>query len=114
MDHHDIKGWIDTATSTINLMKSAASALPKNQPRADIEDKLLITEESMKRSDAKLAKEFGLRLYDCTFPPQIMLLSEPNKAHVCPNPDCRRAIKKPTAKFPSRAGGCSRHRWMAS
>ena len=55
--------------------------------------KLREAEGSMKRADAKLAKELGLRLCDCEFPPNVMLWRETEKAHVCPR--CQRRREKP-------------------
>ena len=93
MDFTDIQGWLGAAKDTMSLMKSAAALLPKGEKRAEIEGKIGAAEEALKRSDAKLARELGLKLCDCTFPPQIMLWKEAEKAHACPNPACGRRKK---------------------
>jgi hypothetical protein len=93
MDFADIQGWVGLAKNSLDLLKSAAGMLPKGEKRAEIESKINVAEEALKRSDAKLAHDLGLKLCDCTFPPQIMLWKEPKKAHVCPNPACGREIK---------------------
>lgn len=94
MDIMDIKAWVDMATGTANLLRDAASLLPKGSKRDEIESKILLAEDALARSDAKLARDLGLRLCDCTFPPQIMLWREAEKAHVCPRPECGRTKKE--------------------
>jgi hypothetical protein len=84
MDYIDIKGWVDAATAAVSLLTTAKNALPQGKQREDVEAKLREAEGLMKRADAKLAKELGLRLCDCEFPPNIMLWREAEKAHVCP------------------------------
>jgi hypothetical protein len=90
MDYHDLQGWITTASSALNLLKEAWSGLPKGKARDEIESKIRSAEEALKRSDVKLAKELGMQLCDCTFPPQIMLWKEQEQAHSCPNLACGR------------------------
>lgn len=94
MEFADIQGWLGAAKDTMSLLRSAAALLPKGEKRAEIEGKIGAAEEAMKRSDAKLARELGLNLCDCTFPPQIMLWKESEKSHVCPNPACGRKTKR--------------------
>ena len=93
MDYADIKGWFDAATAALPLLKAAKDALPKGRQRDEVEAKLREAESYMKRADAKLAKELGLRLCDCEFPPNVMLWRETEKAHVCPH--CQRRREKP-------------------
>jgi hypothetical protein len=88
MDVIDLEGWLTAAKDGMALLKAAAAVLPKGEKRAEIESKLDAAASAMARSDAKLAKELGGKLCDCTFPPQIMLWKESQKAHVCPNPAC--------------------------
>jgi hypothetical protein len=85
MDYVDIKGWVETVKATIGLLATAKDALPKGKHRDDVEAKLQQAEESMKRADALLAKELGLKLCDCEFPPHVMLWQDSINSHVCPN-----------------------------
>jgi hypothetical protein len=94
LEYADIQGWIITAKATADLVKTAASLLPKGPKRAEIEAALRINDEAMQRADARLAKDLGLRLCSCTFPPQIMLWKEALKADVCPNPECNRTLPR--------------------
>ena len=90
MDFTDIQGWLGAAKDTLGLLKSATALLPKGEKRAEIEGRIGAAEEALKRSDVNLAHELGLKLCDCTFPPQIMLWKETEKAHICPNSACGR------------------------
>jgi hypothetical protein len=94
MDFTDIQGWVGLAKNSVELMKSAASLLPRGEKRAEIEGKITVAEEALKRSDVKLARDLGLKLCDCTFPPQIMLWREAEKSHICPNPACGRKTRR--------------------
>ncbi|MGD1038739.1 MAG: hypothetical protein ABR878_16540 [Roseiarcus sp.] len=94
MDYTDIKGWVDAAKATISLLTAAKDALPHGKQREEVEERLHEAEGSMKRADAKLAKELGLRLCDCEFPPNVMLWREAEKAHVCPH--CGRRRDRPS------------------
>lgn len=94
MDISDVKNWIDAASGTVGLLRAAAKLLPKGEKRDEIEARISAAEEALKRSDAKLAKELGMNLCDCTFPPQIMLWKEAEKSHVCPNLACGRRQRK--------------------
>ncbi|HKH80278.1 MAG TPA: hypothetical protein VKA03_01450 [Methylovirgula sp.] len=93
MNYLDIKGWVDAAKDTISLLTAAKNALPKGEHRDDVEEKLHQAEESIKRADARLAKELGLKLCDCEFPPNVMLWRETEQTHVCPH--CGRRRNKP-------------------
>jgi len=90
VDYQEIKAWVDLGRGTLDLLKSAAAMLPTGDKRAAIEAKLLEAENALKRSDAKLARDLGLKLCDCAFPPNVMLWKEAEKAHVCPNNACGR------------------------
>lgn len=90
MDYQDISEYIRLGKDGMELLKSAISYLPKGPKRDEAEKKVLDAEQLLKRSDAKLAKDLGMRLCECTFPPQPMLWKEHEKAYVCQNPDCGR------------------------
>ncbi len=93
MDYDDVKGWFDAVAAALPLLKAAKDLLPKGRQRDEVEAKLREAEGYMKRADAKLAKELGLRLCECEFPPNVMLWREAEKAHVCPH--CQRRREKP-------------------
>jgi len=90
MNYAEIEDWVDLARGTVDLLKSAAVMLPKGNKRTVIEAKIKEAEDTLKRSDARLARELGLKLCDCTFPPNVMLWKEADKAHICPNKECGR------------------------
>jgi hypothetical protein len=76
------------------FLPPAAARRPKGEKRAEIEGKIGVAEAALKRSDVKLARELGLKLCDCTFPPQIMLWKEAEQSLVCPNQACGRRSKR--------------------
>ena len=115
MDFADIQGWLGAAKDTMSLLRSAASLLPTGEKRAEIEGKISAAEEALKRSDAKLARELGFKLCDCTFPPQIMLWKEAEKSRICPNPICGRRTKQGTnisKETLKQVGDPGPHSWM--
>jgi hypothetical protein len=89
-------------------------SLPRGEKRAEIEHKIKDAEDILRRSDAKLARELGMKLCGCTFPPQIMLWRETERAHVCPNPECGWRRKQATSACVARGGGNHPYSWMAS
>jgi hypothetical protein len=117
--YHDIKDWLGLTKSAVDLLKSAAAMVPKGDRRAAIEAKITEAEDMLKRSDAKLAYELGLKLCDCTFPPNVMLWKESEKAHVCPDSACGRKkyqgmrVSQEALDFLSRQGPRGPHSWMA-
>jgi hypothetical protein len=102
MEFHDISDWIRLAKDTVDLLRGAASLLPKGEKQQDIERKIFAAEEKLKYANAKLAKDLGMKLCDCTNPPQVMLWKEARSAHVCPNSECGRTIQRPRAEQISR------------
>ena len=97
MEFSDVQGWLGAAKDTVSLLKSAATMLPKGEKKAEIEGKIGDAEKVLSESDARLAKDLGFPLCQCTFPPQIMLWKEAESAHVCPRLECghmkRRGLK---------------------
>lgn len=98
MDLSGIAEFVAASKSAVELLKSAYEVLPKGDKRDEVEKKVKMAEDILKRSDAKLAKELGYTLCECTFPPQIMLWKQQQSAYVCPNPECGRADKIATAE----------------
>ena len=94
MDMMEIKVWVDLIKGSFDIAKSVASSLPQGAKRNEIETKISVAEKALASSDVQLAKILGMNICDCTFPPQIMLWREAEKAHVCPNKDCGRAIRR--------------------
>jgi hypothetical protein len=94
LDPRIVTEWVVTGKSAIELLRSAWALLPKGPGKDALQTKIAEAEDALKRSDGKLAKELGYKLCRCTFPPQIMLWKEAQKAHVCPNPECGRVRKE--------------------
>lgn len=94
MDLSEVKGWVETGKVAIDSLKAILPLLPTGAKRDEVHAKITAAESALKRSDAALAKELHYRLCQCTFPPQIMLWKETEKAHVCPNPQCGRRHKQ--------------------
>jgi len=86
----EIVTYITLAREGLGMLKELRELMPKGPKRDEIEQKLKRAEEALQRSDAQLAKQLGYDLCECTFPPQIMLWREQEKACVCPNPACGR------------------------
>jgi hypothetical protein len=87
--------WVVAGKSAIELLRSAWASLRKESDKDSIQKKIADAEDALKHFEGKLAKELGYKLCRCTFPPQIMLWKEAQKAHVCPNPECGRVRKEP-------------------
>jgi hypothetical protein len=90
----ETEAWTVAAKSGIELLKSAWRLLPKGADKNAIAHKIEEAEQALERADAKLAKELGYKLCECTFPPKPMLWNEARKLFVCQNPDCGRAIPR--------------------
>lgn len=84
MEYSDVKGWVDVAKSSFDLLKGAAALLPKGPEKAELEARLDKAALELKKADVKLAKELGYNLCQCEFPPNVMLWKEAEQAHVCP------------------------------
>jgi hypothetical protein len=78
---HDISEYISLSKGALDLLKSALGLMPKGSSRDEIERKVQAAEEILKRSDAKLAKELGMHLCQCEFPPPIMLSKGYHERH---------------------------------
>jgi hypothetical protein len=109
MDYHDLNEWVVLSKSALDLFKSAVPLLPKGRQKDELEEKIKQAANLLARSDAKLARELGYHLCECTFPPQIMLWREATKSYDCLNTACNRKIS--VRDFdPTPRGGS----WMAS
>jgi hypothetical protein len=91
----DLQNYIHAGREAIELLKNTLLLLPKGAPKDEIEKKIQHAEQILKGADCKLAKDLGMKLCECTFPPQIMLWKEREQAHVCPNPECGARKERP-------------------
>jgi hypothetical protein len=94
-----VADYIKLGTEAFALLKALYPLLP-TQKRDEVETQIHAAEEAFQMSKVALAKEWGYRLHDCTFPPQIMLWKESERAHVCPNPECGHRTTPPTSPSP--------------
>jgi hypothetical protein len=88
MDFTDLKDYVALSKEAIDLLKAAWNVLPESDQRDDAQRKLEAAAALLVRSDARLAKDLGYRMCQCTFPPQIMLWVETENAWVCRNVAC--------------------------
>jgi hypothetical protein len=95
MSTDNLDTFLRLSKDALDLLKSALPFLPRGKQRDDAETKLKAAEKSLAESKAELAQKLGYKLCQCTFPPQIMLWQESQKAEVCPNPNCGRTIARP-------------------
>ena len=79
----EIAEGIAALKGAVDLVKAAASMLPKGQKKDEADAKIAAAQDALTRADAELARDLGYKLCQCTFPPQIMLWKEPPSAHVC-------------------------------
>lgn len=99
----DISDYVRVCKDVVSLISSSVALIPKGSRREEAERKLAAAQDALKRADVALAKQLGMKLCDCTFPPQIMLWRQEERAHVCPNGDCGRVVKPPTRRALNRA-----------
>jgi len=78
-----ISDYITNTKGIFDIFKAAKDLLPSGPNRNEIEQRLKLADDMLKRSDAKLAHELGYNLCQCTYPPQIMLRRHQEKAYVC-------------------------------
>jgi hypothetical protein len=57
--------------------------LPKSEKSKQAGQQIEEAEKALQLSEAELAKVLGYRLCSCTFPPEIMLWKEKEKARIC-------------------------------
>jgi hypothetical protein len=76
--------YIKASSEAFILLKALYPLLP-TQSRTEVESKIEAAERALRMADVALAKEWGFKIHDCTFPPQIMLWDEKIKERVCPH-----------------------------
>jgi hypothetical protein len=115
IDPNSLGAWLQDAKTSIDLMKLAVGMIPKGADQARAIEQIGQAEDSLARSEAAAAKEFGYPLCQCTFPPQIMLWDEKAKASVCPRPECGHTFQrgmKISAEAVERSKQPGPHSWM--
>jgi len=95
IDPVEAAGYVRAAKSALDMIKAAKELIPKGKDKDAVAHKIEEAEQALKRADAKLAKELGYPLCECTFPPQIMLWKEKKRRFVCPNSACRSEKSRP-------------------
>jgi len=78
----DVAEYLTASKAALDIFKSAKELLPKRQ-KEQMQQQIDQAERSLKASEAAAAKALGYKLCQCTWPPQIMLWAEAEKAHVC-------------------------------
>jgi hypothetical protein len=102
----NVSDYLHAGKEAIDLFKTAYTLLPKGEKRDEIERKVNLASEAMKRSDAALAQKLGYNLCQCEFPPSIMLWREKQSAYVCQNPECNKSqVVKPFNRDLSQSSG---------
>lgn len=76
--------YLKDASEAFVLVKALYPLLP-TQNRDEVEAKIEAAERALQMANVSLAKGWGFKIHDCTFPPQIMLWNEQIKERVCPH-----------------------------
>lgn len=100
----DWTGYLTAAKTTLEIFKGIRSELPKSEAADKATEQIEAAEKALRASEAELAKGLGYRLCRCTFPPQIMLWRQEERASFCPV--CGDKFP-PTTPEPIRIGGQS-------
>jgi hypothetical protein len=79
----DFTAYLTDAKIVLDILKGAAAMIPRGNKSAEVEAKLQQAEASLNASEAELAKALGYKLCKCTYPPQIMLWKEQERANFC-------------------------------
>jgi hypothetical protein len=113
-DPNQIGEWLRDGKLAIDFLKGALNVLPRGADRTKATEQVEQAEAALGRSEAAVAKELGFPLCHCTFPPQIMLWKEAERAYLCPRPECGHAIHrgvKASAEAPLSARGLDFTYW---
>jgi hypothetical protein len=79
--------WIEylaAAKTTLDIFRGIQSELPKGAKAEHAQKEIEKAEQSLRASEAELAKALGYRLCRCEFPPHIMLWNKDVQASICP------------------------------
>jgi hypothetical protein len=96
MPSPDWTEWLTAAKTTLDIFKGIRSELPTGSKYDLVQKEIEKAETSLSLSEAKLADALNYHLCQCTWPPQIMLWREKEKAYVCDRPECGRRIETRT------------------
>jgi hypothetical protein len=94
----DLSKWtayLSAAKTALDIFKGIRAEIPKGPKADEAQRQIERAEQALRGSEVELAKAFGYNLCQCTFPPSVMLWSEKQQAHLCPNPNCRCRIERP-------------------
>jgi hypothetical protein len=75
--------YFTAAKTALDILKGVRELMPKGTKSEEAGKKLEEAEKSLKLSEAELARGLGYRICRCTFPPEIMLWNEQEKASFC-------------------------------
>lgn len=84
--------FLSAGKNALDIIKGIRSELPQTAQADMLGDKIEEAESAFTKTEATLAKALGYHLCQCTWPPQIMLWKEADKAYACPNQECGRRI----------------------
>jgi hypothetical protein len=76
--------YIKAGTEAIALIKTLYPLVPM-QSRDEVEAKIAAAENALQKANVFLAQQWGYKLHDCIFPPQIILYDQNLKERVCPH-----------------------------
>ena len=98
--------YIKTGSEALLLIKTLYPLLP--QGRDEVEAKIEAAERALQMANVALAKAWGFKIHDCTFPPQIMLWDENIKERVCKHCGHKTNFNRPLAQ-----GGDYEDEWIS-
>ncbi|MDQ6701919.1 MAG: hypothetical protein M3Z96_01830 [Pseudomonadota bacterium] len=106
MDLSNWTAYLSAAKTALDIFKGIRAEIPKGPKADEAQRQIEKAEQALRVSEVELAKALGYNLCQCTFPPSVMLWSEKEQAHLCPNPNCRRRIERPKpVRVARRLGG---------
>jgi hypothetical protein len=79
----DWTAYFTAGKTALDILKGIRAELPKSEKSEEAGQKLEEAERSLQLSKAELAKGLGYRICRCTFPPQIMLWNQEERASIC-------------------------------
>lgn len=69
----DVKAAFDYLREGLRAIKEVKDVLPDRAKKDVIAEKITAAEDATRRAELEFPKSWGYHLYQCTFPPQIML-----------------------------------------
>jgi hypothetical protein len=77
-DPNEIGLYIKATRDVLDILKTLGGLLPKGADSEAAKSRLLEAEKALRVSEVQLAKALGYKLCQCTFPPEIMLVTSRN------------------------------------